>query len=113
MQIFGLCNFVMYCTRRACSTAPTTLMTYMMACAGDGGKTTMAMWAFWFLQNYRRAKSVHRDTMTSKAAVLSLSSIHNLDMKNCIVHLGQRQACVQPVPAIQGERGGDQLLRGP
>ena len=68
-QIFGLYNFVMYCTRRACFTALTTLMMHMVTCAGSRGKATITMWAFRFVQNDRGTFSVN--------------------MKSCIVHLGQ------------------------
>ena len=54
------------------------MMMYVMVCAENGGKATMAMWAFLFVQSDRGTKSV----------APSQPLIRNLNMKSGIVHLG-------------------------
>ena len=66
----------MYCTRRACSSALTTLMKYMVACVRDREKTTMAMWAFWFVQSDQSENRAPRYD-DSEAEVLSLLPNHS------------------------------------
>ena len=69
----------MYCTRRACST-------YMVACVRDRGKTTMAMWAFRFVQSDLRTKTVRRDTMKRSCGSESAlpSTIRTHETVSCV-----------------------------
>ena len=76
IQVFGLCNSVMYCLRRACSAALTTLMTYMMACAGEKRKKGILV-PPQLSQSEIRAQRYD----DNEAAVLSVSPIHNQDIK--------------------------------